>query len=139
MIAAFLILIIVTSLVIYFIEKMMASLSPYYKSSVLLLLFGLLLFIFYDYYIGQEIDKMLLNGVNTINESVYQLLNNSRRVIIFFIFFSSIICFVSSFIEVKSEGVTSENKNFLYITAITGVSIFIFCCFFIVTGMGWTM
>jgi len=140
MIIAFLIFMIMGYVGAFFLEKGMRLFSPYYKASVILLFLGLLLFVFYDYFIGQKINQMLLNGVNDLNHDIFQTLNNATDGIIFFVFVSSIICFVSSIFEIKSKNGKNNSKDILLkITAIISISIFIFCSFFIISGMGWTI
>lgn len=140
MIIAFLIFTIIGYVVAFFLEKAMRLFSPYYKASVVLLFLGLSLFVFYDYFIGQKINQILLNGVNDLSHDTYQTLNNATHGIIFFVFISSTICFVSSIFEIKSKKDKNNSTNVLLnITAIISISIFIFCSFFIISGMGWNI
>ena len=140
MIVAFLIFTIIAYIAAFFLEKVMNSLSLYYKTSVLLLFLGLSLFVFYDYFIGQKINRIVLNGLNSIGHDTYRILNDATHAIIFFAFISSILCFVSSIFEMKSKKQYANSTNtLLYITAIISISIFIFCSLFIVSGMGWTI
>jgi hypothetical protein len=120
-----------------FFQKVTSASSIYYRSSVTILSFALFLFIYNDFYIDQRFNDLLLNGINNIGGNISEIIISSSRIIIFWISISSILCFVSSLIELKSNRETK--KAIIYISLILSLIFFIFCLFFIVSGMGWTL